>query len=90
MTHILLESGPRLMGTFFDQGLVDEVHVFVAPKIVGGTAAIAPIGGQGLSEIPQFPSITGMSRRFCGTDVLIEGRVTNLVPAAWNLSGETR
>jgi len=90
MTHVLLESGPRLMGTFFDQGLVDEVHVFVAPKIVGGAAAIAPIGGQGQPEIPQFPSITGMTRRFCGPDVLIEGHVTHHVPETRKLSGETR
>lgn len=88
LTHILLECGPRLMGTFFDLGLVDEVHVFVAPKIVGGATAIAPIGGEGQPEIPQFPSISGLNRSFCGTDVLIEGHVINCVPAARKISGE--
>jgi diaminohydroxyphosphoribosylaminopyrimidine deaminase/5-amino-6-(5-phosphoribosylamino)uracil reductase len=75
MTHVLLESGPRLMGAFFDQGLVDEVHVFVAPKIVGGEAALSPIGGLGQTQIPQDVSLSEITQRICGSDVLIEGRI---------------
>ena len=75
MTHVLLESGPRLMGAFFDQGLIDEVHVFVAPKIVGGDAALSPIGGLGLAQIPRDLSLSAIVQRACGSDVLIEGRL---------------
>lgn len=35
-TNAMLEAGPGLLGSFFDQGLIDEVHVFVAPKLSGG------------------------------------------------------
>ena len=38
MTHLLVEGGATLLGSLFDEGLVDECHVFVAPKIVGGGA----------------------------------------------------
>jgi diaminohydroxyphosphoribosylaminopyrimidine deaminase/5-amino-6-(5-phosphoribosylamino)uracil reductase len=75
MTHVLLESGPRLMGAFFDQGLIDEVHVFVAPKIVGGDAALSPIGGLGLAQIPRDLSLSAITHRTCGSDILIEGRL---------------
>ena len=36
------------MGGLWDNQMVDEVHVFVAPKIAGGRDAVAPIGGEGI------------------------------------------
>jgi diaminohydroxyphosphoribosylaminopyrimidine deaminase/5-amino-6-(5-phosphoribosylamino)uracil reductase len=47
MTNVLVEGGAGLLGSFFDQGLIDEVHVFIAPKLVGGSQAIGPLGGKG-------------------------------------------
>ncbi|MCA9051780.1 MAG: bifunctional diaminohydroxyphosphoribosylaminopyrimidine deaminase/5-amino-6-(5-phosphoribosylamino)uracil reductase RibD, partial [Planctomycetaceae bacterium] len=35
MTNILIEAGSGLLGTFFDLQLIDEVHVYIAPKLVG-------------------------------------------------------
>src|SRR5262249_28998026 len=35
MTNVLVEGGSALLGSFFDAGLVDEAHVFVAPKFLG-------------------------------------------------------
>lgn len=76
MTHVLLEGGPGLIGSFFDQQLIDEVHVFVAPKIVGGVEAIPAVGGTGLEAIPQLSSLRDVEVRQFGRDVLIEGRVS--------------
>lgn len=75
MTNILVEGGNRLLGTFFDAGAVDEAHVFIAPKLLGGASALSPIGGQGLAkmsaawqlETPQLKQLDG--------DVYISGRV---------------
>ncbi|MCH7946042.1 MAG: dihydrofolate reductase family protein, partial [Armatimonadetes bacterium] len=36
MTNILVEGGSRLLGSLLDARLIDEVHLFIAPKIVGG------------------------------------------------------
>src|SRR3954466_3973295 len=48
MTNVLVEGGGQLLGTMFDMGVVDEVHVFIAPKLAGGTAAAGPVGGVGV------------------------------------------
>jgi diaminohydroxyphosphoribosylaminopyrimidine deaminase/5-amino-6-(5-phosphoribosylamino)uracil reductase len=32
MTNVLIEGGSELLGAFFDQRLIDEAHVFVAPE----------------------------------------------------------
>jgi diaminohydroxyphosphoribosylaminopyrimidine deaminase/5-amino-6-(5-phosphoribosylamino)uracil reductase len=34
--RILLEGGPNLLGSFFDKDLVDQIVVFVGPKLFGG------------------------------------------------------
>ncbi|MDG1896977.1 MAG: bifunctional diaminohydroxyphosphoribosylaminopyrimidine deaminase/5-amino-6-(5-phosphoribosylamino)uracil reductase RibD [Fuerstiella sp.] len=74
-TNVLVESGGGLLGAFFDENLVDEVHVFVAPKIVGGREAISPVSGHGRAEIPKLPSLRHMTNRQFGNDTLIEGRI---------------
>ena len=74
-TNVLVEAGSGLAGAFFDQELIDEVHVFVAPRLIGGTAALTPIGGFGLPEIPQLRSLDRVCVRTFGDDVLIEGRL---------------
>ncbi len=75
MTHVLLESGPGLLGSFFDAGLLDELHVFVAPKLVGGAAALSAVGGLGLAEIPGNSLLDRVAWRQLGQDLLLEGRV---------------
>ncbi len=40
MTNILIEGGSKLLGALFDAGAIDEVHVFIAFKLIGGAAAL--------------------------------------------------
>ena len=37
VTAILLEGGPHLAGAFLDAGEVDEIRLFVAPVVLGGS-----------------------------------------------------
>src|SRR5262249_36032906 len=46
---VLVEGGGEVHGAFVDAGLVDHVAVFVAPRLMGGTAATPSIGGSGRS-----------------------------------------
>lgn len=48
VTNILIEGGSAVFGAFFEQHLVDEVRLFVAPKLFGGSTAPGPIGGAGV------------------------------------------
>jgi len=48
---LLLEGGSTLNWSMLKEGLVDEVQVAVAPRIVGGAAAKTLVGGAGFSEI---------------------------------------
>ena len=35
MAHVLVEGGPTLMGSFFKNGLIDEIFLTIAPKVIG-------------------------------------------------------
>ncbi|XZE55678.1 bifunctional diaminohydroxyphosphoribosylaminopyrimidine deaminase/5-amino-6-(5-phosphoribosylamino)uracil reductase RibD [Planctomycetaceae bacterium SH139] len=51
MTNVLVEGGGTLLGAMHDAQLIDEVHAFIAPKIVGGQAAMTPVEGRGLTAM---------------------------------------
>ena len=53
MTNVLVEGGSQLLGSLFDAGQIDEVHVFIAPKLIGGRKLLSPIGGQGIVAMSQ-------------------------------------
>lgn len=72
-TNILIEGGAGLLGSCFDQNLVDEVHVFVAPKLCGGAAALSPVGGLGQDFIPRFAQVDPLHIEPLDGDVYIHG-----------------
>ena len=73
MTNVLIEGGSHLLGSFFDAELIDEVHVFIAPKLVGGTDALTPVSGTGSDSIPNLSSLDATSIERLGDDVYITG-----------------
>ncbi|MFM8217739.1 MAG: bifunctional diaminohydroxyphosphoribosylaminopyrimidine deaminase/5-amino-6-(5-phosphoribosylamino)uracil reductase RibD, partial [Planctomycetaceae bacterium] len=46
-TNVLVEGGGAVLGALHDQDLIDEFHVFVAPRLLGGEAARSPLLGHG-------------------------------------------
>ena len=53
MTNLLIEGGGGVLGSFLDAGVIDEVHVFIAAKLVGGGGARTPVAGLGVETIAQ-------------------------------------
>lgn len=47
MTNILVEGGGQLLGALNDLKQIDEVHVFIGPRLVGGAGALSPVAGSG-------------------------------------------
>jgi diaminohydroxyphosphoribosylaminopyrimidine deaminase/5-amino-6-(5-phosphoribosylamino)uracil reductase len=68
---ILLEGGGTLNDAMLQQELVQELQVFVAPKIFGGSGAKTPVEGTGV-ELPSEASVFHMERVTpIGEDLLI-------------------
>jgi diaminohydroxyphosphoribosylaminopyrimidine deaminase/5-amino-6-(5-phosphoribosylamino)uracil reductase len=75
MTNVLVEGGSRLLGMLFDLRAIDEVHVFVAPKIIGGDGALAPIGGAGIEHIEDALALLDPQWEHVGEDFYLHGRI---------------
>jgi diaminohydroxyphosphoribosylaminopyrimidine deaminase/5-amino-6-(5-phosphoribosylamino)uracil reductase len=65
---LLLEGGPTLAAAFLEQGLVDKLIVFVAPKLSGAGAGI-------LEGLPGAVELTRLEGRSIGDDVLLQAYV---------------
>jgi diaminohydroxyphosphoribosylaminopyrimidine deaminase / 5-amino-6-(5-phosphoribosylamino)uracil reductase len=76
MTNLLVEGGSELLGALFDAEQIDETHVFVAPKLIGGIDAPSPLGGAGLQRIASAVAIDNAQVRLMeGGDVYWSGRL---------------
>ncbi len=77
MTNILVEGGAGVLGSFLDGRLMDEVHVFIAPKLVGGSGAKAPLGGLGVAKIAEALSLTDCRVEILDDDIHLNGKIAS-------------
>jgi diaminohydroxyphosphoribosylaminopyrimidine deaminase/5-amino-6-(5-phosphoribosylamino)uracil reductase len=76
MTNVLVEGGAGLLGSLLDAGQIDEVHVFIAPKLIGGRGAASPFGGEGLENIEAAWRLEHAQWRAVGDDMYFTGRTS--------------
>jgi diaminohydroxyphosphoribosylaminopyrimidine deaminase/5-amino-6-(5-phosphoribosylamino)uracil reductase len=75
VTSILLEGGPRLAGAFLDAGEVDEIRLFIAPVVLGGSSARDPLEGAGAELISEATRALSLDVERIGDDVLVSARL---------------
>jgi diaminohydroxyphosphoribosylaminopyrimidine deaminase/5-amino-6-(5-phosphoribosylamino)uracil reductase len=76
-TNVLVEAGAEVLGSFRDAGLIDEVHVFIAPRLIGGGGALPPISGIGVANVNEGMSLSEWTCEATGADWYVRGRVAN-------------
>lgn len=69
----LVEGGGTLLGSLFDQGLLDKVAAFVAPVLIGGRSAPSPVGGNGAAAMAQATRLDSVRIEQIGEDMLVVG-----------------
>ncbi len=75
LTSVFVEGGGTLNFSLLAAGLVDKVHAFIAPKIVGGKAALTPVEGAGFAELADAAVLTRLTAEPVGADILLTGYV---------------
>jgi len=75
ITNIIVEGGGTLIGSLFDERLVDKVLFFISPKIIGGKDAISSVMGKGVRRADQAIKLRGVKFRRFGEELLVEAGV---------------
>jgi diaminohydroxyphosphoribosylaminopyrimidine deaminase / 5-amino-6-(5-phosphoribosylamino)uracil reductase len=73
-TNVLVEGGAGVLGTFLDGLAADELHVFVAPKIIGGEGAMPAVLGHGVDSMAEAVSFRRGEWSIVGDDFYFRAR----------------
>lgn len=72
---ILLEGGGTLNYNAFLSGIVNEVKIFIAPKIIGGKTALTPVEGIGIDDLKDAVMLEFEGSSIIDGDILLEYKV---------------
>jgi diaminohydroxyphosphoribosylaminopyrimidine deaminase/5-amino-6-(5-phosphoribosylamino)uracil reductase len=75
LRRLLVEGGALIHGSLFRAGLVDQVSVFVAPRIFGGRAAVPAVEDSGFESLGAAARLEDVMWRRVGEDLLLQGYV---------------
>jgi diaminohydroxyphosphoribosylaminopyrimidine deaminase/5-amino-6-(5-phosphoribosylamino)uracil reductase len=76
MTNLLVEGGGELLSSFFAAGCIDEVHVFLGAKIIGGRDAMGPVAGHGIAKLADATQLADVQVELLDGDVYLRGCVS--------------
>lgn len=72
---VLIEGGSYTHGKALESGIVDKVYIFIAPKLIGGTKALTPVGGEGVALMSDAYQLKNVKYTPFGDDILMEGTI---------------
>jgi diaminohydroxyphosphoribosylaminopyrimidine deaminase/5-amino-6-(5-phosphoribosylamino)uracil reductase len=75
MTNVLVEGGGRVLGSFLDEGQVDEVDIYIAPILEAGDHALTPARGRGSGKMSQALRLGRVVTELVEGDVRLKGIV---------------
>jgi len=73
--QILLEGGGGMHAAFLEARLTDEMILYQAPILIGGSDAIGLWQGTGVNRVEDAPRLEDVQRRMLGDNQMIRGRV---------------
>ncbi len=81
LRRVLVEGGGELLGSFFDAGAVDQVAVFLGPRIAGGISAVQAVAGRGAARMSDALALEHATWHRLEPDHVVEGYVGNSPPS---------
>jgi diaminohydroxyphosphoribosylaminopyrimidine deaminase/5-amino-6-(5-phosphoribosylamino)uracil reductase len=73
ITSVLIEGGSSLNAHALEDGIVDKVMFFVAPKVIGGNESYPAVGGKTFKRLEDAYLLKDVKVRKIGSDLLVEG-----------------
>lgn len=73
LSHVLVEGGAEVYGSFLREKLADSLALFVAPKLIGAKG-LSWTGDLGINVMPKALAVKDLSFERFGEDLLIQAR----------------
>jgi diaminohydroxyphosphoribosylaminopyrimidine deaminase / 5-amino-6-(5-phosphoribosylamino)uracil reductase len=73
VNRLLIEGGSELAASALRSGVVNRLHLYIAPRLLGGIDAKGIIGGPSPRNLARTISVSHLSAKKIGSDLLIEG-----------------
>lgn len=74
ITHLLVEGGSEILGSFVDVGQIDAVRIYMSPSVLGGNRATTPVGGFGIDGLRNRLRLSDWTLERLGDDLFFSGR----------------
>ncbi len=81
VTTLYCEGGAELLGQLRDKGFIDECHIYIAPKIVGGRDALGAMTGFGAQTMDDASVCRFDPPVLLGGDIKLVGYIDRLTAA---------
>lgn len=75
--RLLLEGGSTLATEAFNKGLIDQLMLFVAPKLLGGASPFRMFSGFGCTKMADAARLVDVKYQQVGEDLLITGDIAS-------------
>ena len=75
VNKIMIEGGGEVLGTAYDNKVIDEIYAFIAPKIIGGRTSKTPVEENGINKIKNALQLKDMTVKYLKPDILIHGYI---------------
>ncbi|WP_333654266.1 bifunctional diaminohydroxyphosphoribosylaminopyrimidine deaminase/5-amino-6-(5-phosphoribosylamino)uracil reductase RibD [Dissulfurispira sp.] len=73
ITSVMIEGGSSLNAYALQDGIVDKVVFFIAPRIIGGKDSIPAIGGKTFRRLENAFRVSDTKIKRVGDDLMVEG-----------------
>jgi diaminohydroxyphosphoribosylaminopyrimidine deaminase/5-amino-6-(5-phosphoribosylamino)uracil reductase len=85
IVHLLVEGGSQVNGSFLDEGLIDQLLLFLSPKLIGDSQALGIFSGRGASSLKEAIPLKELRIKRMGEDLLLEGYLEEKKPPSCSL-----
>jgi len=75
MTNLLVEGGGKVLGSFLEEGQVDEVEAYIAPILEGGDHPRTPVRGPGVLRMSAAARLQNVAYSEVDGDMRVRGIV---------------
>jgi riboflavin-specific deaminase-like protein len=72
ITTLMVEGGARIITSFLAAGLVDQVVLTLAPRLLGGPRALGEVGAEARARLPRLASVRYTQ---LGGDLIVQAEV---------------